>query len=408
MVRSVLAAHILFAAALGLSASVIRAQSETGTAGTPSRLRSPEILADGRVTFRLTAPKADAVILRGNWSGGTEIPMKKGADSVWTTTVGPLQPDLYQYFFDVDGLRVLDPNNSETQRDGSRFSNLLMVSGADAPAWEFRDVPHGSIEQIWHPAPTIGMRQRRMYVYLPPGYHENPLQSYPVLYLLHGGGGDEDAWTTLGRAAIILDNLIASGTAVPMIVVMPNGNDDQAVSQGFGLGPTPSSQQLNAPPPDPDRYALHAPQHPEPYFGVFAESLVKDVIPFVERTYRVKAHAAHRAIAGLSMGGAQTVVITAHNPGLFDYIGVFSAGGTVGDPEFDAQLEALARSQPKLYWVGAGDDDIARLRAAKLAAGALAKGLPASYTQRPGAHTWPLWRRFLADFATRLFAQESR
>lgn len=396
-------AAFVLAAALACFATDAIAQTPPAANAAPARLRSPEIHADRRVTFRLAAPKANEVALRGSWHNGASLPLVKGTDGAWTITIGPLEPELYDYTFSVDGVRALDPNNAETERDSSRFSSQLMISGAASSLWDFKDVPHGSIEQIWHPAPTMGMRQRRTYVYLPPGYHEQRSQQYPVLYLLHGGSGDEDSWVTLGRAAVILDNQIAAGTAVPMIVVMPNGNDDQFVSQGYGLGPTPSPQQLNAPPPDPGRYALHAPQHPEPYEDLFAESLVKDLVPFIERTYRVRANASHRAIAGLSMGAAQTVVITAHNPGRFDYIGIFSAGGMVGDPQFDAQLEALARSQPKLYWTGAGDDDIARLRTRALYEGAHAKGLPATYTQIAGAHTWPLWRRFLADFAPHLF-----
>jgi enterochelin esterase-like enzyme len=397
-----------FMLAIAFSAACVTfalAQAAVPTASAPQRLRSPEVMPDRHVTFRLAAPKATDVALRGNWSGGANVPMSKGTDGVWSATVGPLKPDLYGYVFIVDGVRSLDPANAETERDSSRFSSLLMVSGAQTLPWEFKDVPHGSIEQIWHPAPILHKSQRRMYVYLPPGYHSHAERRYPVLYLLHGGSGDEDSWVTLGRAAVILDNQIASGMASPMIVVMPNGNDNEAVSQGFGLGPTPSVQQLNAPPPDPGRYALHAPQHPEPYAGAFPESLVKDLIPFVERTYRVHADAGHRAVAGLSLGAAQTVVISANNPGLFHYVGVFSGGGMVGDPDFESQLDALARSKIKLYWTGAGDDDIARLRTTALYERAKERGLPATYRQIPGGHTWPVWRDFLADFAPRLFRE---
>lgn len=394
--------------ALLVALGVLCAATASAQSQTPLRMHSPEILPDRRVTFRLAAPKASEVSLRASWSDAATIPLTRDASGAWSTTVGPLKPDLYHYVFMVDGVRALDPNNAETQRDGARYSNLLAISGPPSPPWEFSDAPHGSIEQIWHPAPVLKQRQRRMYVYLPAEYHTNPSRRYPVLYLIHGGGGDEDSWVTLGRAALILDNQIASGVAAPLIVVMPNGNDEESVSQGYGLGPTPSLQQRNAPPPDPDRYALHAPQHPEPYAGYFPESLVKDIVPFVERTYRVQSDAAHRALAGLSMGAAQTVVIAANNPGMFDYIGVFSGGGMVGEPGFDAQLAALAASGVKLYWTGAGDDDIARLRTRGLYEGAKAKGLPATYRQISGGHTWPVWRDFLADFAPRLFKESSR
>jgi enterochelin esterase family protein len=398
--RAVLVSVVALGAS-GVDAAL--AQSTQGAAGQAARLRSPQIQSDRRVTFQLAASKASEVTLNGSWRGGANLSMTRDSTGTWTATVGPLQPELYEYFFSIDGVRTLDPGNSETARDGSRFSSLLMISGPESALWDFKDVPHGSLELIWYPSPILKQRQRRMYVYLPPGYHANPGQRYPVLYLLHGGSGDEDSWTTLGRAPVILDNLIAAGRAVAMIVVMPNGNPGESVSQGPALGPTPSVQQVNAPPPDPERWALHAPQLPEPYFGDFGESLVKDVIPFVERTYRVRAEASHRAIAGLSLGGAQTVVTSANNPALFDYIGVFSAGGMVGEPTFEAQLEALARDGIDLYWTGAGDDDIARLRNRALYEGARAKGLPATHRQVPGTHTWPLWRDFLADFAPRLF-----
>jgi enterochelin esterase family protein len=381
----------------------VGAQSTPSTVAQPQRLRSPEILPDGRIMFRLSAPKANEVTLDGSWVSGTKSPMSKDANGVWTATVDRLKPELYGYAFVVDGVRALDPNNSETEREGARFNSLLMISGAESALWDFKDVPHGSVEQIWHPSPTLSKSQRRMYVYLPPDYHKNPTRKYPVLYLLHGGGGDEDTWITQGRAAIILDNQIASGASAPMIVVMPNGNGDQTVSQGYGLGSTPSSQQVNAPPADPGRFALNAPQIRVPYVAAFPESLVKDIMPFVERTYRAYGDPAHRAIAGLSMGAAQTVVITANNPGVFDYIGVFSGGGMVGDPTFEAQIDALAKSKPKIYWTGVGDDDIARLRTIALYNDAKAKGLPASYKQIQGTHTWPVWRNFLGDFAPRLF-----
>lgn len=379
------------------------AQSPASPTSTAQRLRSPEILQDRRVTFRLRAPKANEVLLHGNWSGKATLSMTKDAHGIWTATVGPLQPDLYSYVFVVDGVRALDPNNAETERDSTRFSSLLMISGPESALWDFKDVPHGSIEQIWYPSPVLRHGQRRMYVYLPPGYHHDAKRSYPVLYLLHGGGGDEDSWVTLGRAAVILDNQIAARTTVPMIVVMPNGNDDETVSQGYALGSTPSKQQSNAAPPDPERFALQAPQIKEPYAGAFPESLIRDLIPFIERTYRVQTDAAHRAIAGLSQGAAQTVVTSANNPALFGYVGVFSGGGRVGDLDFQQQAEQLARSKLQLYWTGAGDDDIARLRTVALYEHVKAKGLPATYRQIPGGHDWAVWRDFLADFAPRLF-----
>ena len=214
------------------------------------RIVSPEIHPDKTVTFRLSAPKAEEVTLNGSWDGATNLPMTKGADGVWTATVGPLGDQLWGYWFMVDGVKALDPGNGETQRDGVRYDNLLMIDGPADDLWDFKDVPHGTVQEVWYASPTLKEERRRMYIYTPPGYETSKIK-YPVLYLLHGGGGDEDAWTTMGRAPIIMDNLIAQGKAKPMIVVMPNGNATQTVSQGFGFGPTPARQQVQAPAPPP-------------------------------------------------------------------------------------------------------------------------------------------------------------
>lgn len=426
------------------------AQPQPNAVAPAPRVKSPEISSDRQVTFRLYAPKATTVTLNGSWVGATNLPMTKDDSGVWSTTVGPMSPQMYGYWYLVDGVRAIDPSNSETERDGSRFNSMLMVSGPESALWDFKDVPHGTLEEIWYPSPTLNMDQRRMYVYLPPSYLTEKTKKFPVLYLLHGGGGDEDAWTTMGRATVIMDNLIASGKATPMIVVMPNGNATQSVSQGYGYGPTPSLTQVTAPAPNPGQGpapgqgagpgqgappAMGAngpapaggqmpgggamgnspaaagggangprPQRPPaPYAGSYAESLVKDVIPFVEKTYRVYNDKPHRAIAGLSMGGGQTVTVTNNNPKLFDYIGVFSAGGRVGDPEFEAQLSDIQKDKVKLYWTGAGDIDMARAGTVALEKDLKDKGFPTSYKEIPGRHYWFLWRDFLGDFASQIF-----
>ncbi len=406
--------HLPRAAAIALALAALplapaQAQPTPNPVQAQARVRSPETTADGRVTFRLMAPAAAKVTLNGDWIGATDLPMTRGADGVWSTTIGPLKPELYGYWFMVDGVRALDPNNAETERDGNRFLSLVMVSGPDSDPWTFKDVPHGTVQQVWYPSPTLKQGQRRMYVYLPPGYEANPGTRYPVLYLLHGGGGDEDAWTTMGRATIIMDNLIAAGKATPMIVVMPNGNATQTVSQGFGFGPTPSLQQVNAPAPNPAPRptgaapAAPAPRPPQPYAGSYPESLVKDVIPFVERTYRVQADPAHRAVAGLSMGGGHTVAATNNNPDTFDYIGVFSAGFNRNDPAALAQLAKLGGGNVKLYWTGVGDTDFAKDGTKGLHQALEAAKVPTAYKEIPGNHYWFLWRNFLADFAPRIF-----
>jgi enterochelin esterase-like enzyme len=382
------------------------AQPQPNPVATPTRVKSPEVSSDGKVTVRLSAPAATVVTLNGSWLGATDLPMTKDASGVWSTTVGPLSPQLYGYWFVVDGVRVLDPSNSETERDGSRFNTMVMVGGPAADLWTYKEVPHGTLEQIWYPSPTLKMDQRRMYVYLPANYMKDKTTKYPVLYLLHGGGGDEDAWTGMGRMTVIMDNLIASGRAVPMIVVMPNGNATQSVSQGFGYGPTPSLTQVTAPAPNPASATptgQTAGMPPIPYEGSYPQSVVKDVIPFVEKTYRVIPDKSHRAIAGLSMGGTQTVMTTVNNPKTFAYIGVFSSGGPVGDSTFEAQMDEIKKDGVKFYWTGAGDIDQAHDRMVKLEADVKSKGIPTSYKEIPGRHYWFLWREFLGDYGQVIF-----
>ena len=381
----------------------------------PAPLKSPEIHPDHTVTFRLNAPKAQEVTLNGSWDNGTNLPMTKDGNGVWSTTIGPLAPQLWGYWFLVDGVKALDPSNGETQRDGSRYDNLLMISGPDSEWWDFKNVPHGTVQAVWYPSPTLKMDQRRMMVYTPPGY-ETSTQKYPVLYLLHGGGGDEDAWLTMGRANVIMDNLIAAGKARPMIVVMPNGNATQSVSQGYGFGPTPARQQVVAPAPPPvqaQQQTAAAPGRgragggrggqPQVYEGSYPQSLVKDVIPFVQKRYRVLAVKDDRAIAGLSMGGGHTVMATNNNPGEFGYIGVFSAGGRTTDDGFQRQLEAVKKAGVKFYWLGAGTTDMAHDGTVALSELVKKDGFNTSYREIPGRHYWFLWRDFLAHFAEVMF-----
>lgn len=412
-------AAVVLTAAAGLAQQAAPQQAATTPAGrgpAAPRIVSPEIHPDRTVTFRLMAPKAAEVTLNGSWEGATNLKMSKDDAGVWSATVGPLGVQLWGYWFTVDGVKALDPNNGETQRDGSRYDNLLMISGPEDDMWDFKDVPHGTVHQIWYPSPTLKEARRRMYVYTPPDY-ENGTAKYPVLYLLHGGGGDEDAWTVMGRAPIIMDNLIAAGKAKPMIVVMPNGNPTQTVSQGFGFGPTPARQQVVAPAPPPIQAAQGGlgmgaagasggrggGRGPQPYAGSYPESLVKDVIPFVEKTFRVIPGKENRAIAGLSMGAGHTVSATNNNPGVFGYVGVFSGGGQVGDPTFEKQLQDLKNSGVKYYWLGAGTTDMARAGTVALSEDVKKTGFPTSYKEIPGAHYWFLWRDFLADYSTVLF-----
>jgi len=386
-------------------------QAPAPAAPPPPVPRSPEIHPDRTVTFRLSAPHSAEVTLNGSWDGAANIKMTKDEGGVWSVTVGPLGAQLWGYWYLVDGVKALDPGNSETQRDGARYANLLMISGAESALWDFKEVPHGSVQAIWYPSPTLKLANRRMMVYTPPDY-AGSTRRYPVLYLLHGGGGDEDAWLTMGRANIILDNLIAQGKAKPMIVVMPNGNATQTVSQGFGFGPTPALQSVQAPAPPPMQAASAqrgaAPAggrgtQAQPYAGSYPESLVKDVVPFVEKTFRVLDGKDNRAIAGLSMGGGHTLSATNNNPGVFGYIGVFSAGPRTVDAALEQQIEAVKAGGVRFYWLGAGTTDMAREGTVNLAKLVKERGFKTSYREIPGRHYWFLWRDFLGEFAQVMF-----
>jgi len=407
----------LIAAMTGASTVAQQPPAAPAAAARPTPLRSPDIHPDRTVTFRLLAPKASEVTLNGSWDSGTNLRMTKDDAGVWSATIGPLAPQLWGYWFMVDGVRALDPNNAETERDGARYDNLLMISGPESEWWDFKDVPHGTTQAVWYPSPTLKLASRRMMVYTPPGY-ETGTQKYPVLYLLHGGGGDEDAWLTMGRANIIMDNLIAAGKAKPMIVVMPNGNATQTVSQGYGYGPTPAKQTVQAPAPPPVQAEQAAAGRagggggrggaPQPYAGSYPESLVKDVIPFVEKRFRVLVAKDDRAIAGLSMGGGHTLAATNNNPGVFAYIGVFSSGPQTVDATIQRQLEALKAGGVKFYWLGAGTTDMARERTVTLSELVKKNGFNTTYREIPGRHFWFLWRDFLVHYAQIAFAAPAK
>jgi enterochelin esterase-like enzyme len=402
---------------VAVAAGILSASAALAQSAPPARPvipHSPEIHPDRTVTFRISAPKAAEVTLNGSWEDARNIKMTKDDEGVWSTTIGPLGAQLWGYWYLVDGVKALDPGNGETQRDGVRIDNLLMISGPESDLWDFKDVPHGTVQAVWYSSPTLKMARRRMVVYTPPDYGST-ITRYPVLYLLHGGGGDEDAWTTMGRAPIILDNLIAAGKAKPMIVVMPNGNATQTVSQGYGFGPTPARQAVQAPAPPPLQAAAGeaAPGgrpggpgrggQPQPYAGSYPESLVKDVIPFIEKNYRVIAAKDSRAIAGLSMGGGHTLSATNNNPGIFGYIGVFSSGPRTVDEAFEAQLEAVKAGGVKFYWTGAGTTDMARQGTVNLSELLKKHGFNTSYREIPGSHYWFLWRDFLGQFGSIIF-----
>lgn len=410
-------AKFLICAAVALSALVTVAAEQAGRgqqaptapqAPAAPRVVSPEVLADRRATFRLYAPKAAEVVLNGSWAPNTDIGMTKDDQGVWSVTAGPLAEQLWWYSFRVDGLKVQDPSNGEYARDGARYDNWLMIPGAFSDSWEFKsEVPHGAVQSVWYPSPLLKQRGRRMYVYTPPDYLTSNTR-YPVLYLLHGGGGDEDQWINLGRANVIMDNLIAAGKMKPMIVVMPNGNANQIVAQGYGYGPIPRPTPAGRGAAAPARGAATGVSQAagrgaaQTYQGSFPHSLVSEVVPFIDKNYRTIRNRDGRAIAGLSMGGAQTIQVTNNNPGTFGWIAVWSAGGQ-DTPDFSAALARLKDSGVKHYYVGAGTTDFALTGSQNLYKLVEKAGLKTSWHDTPGPHLYLIWRVFLGDFGSMAF-----
>lgn len=367
-----------------------------GFAQDANRIISPEILSDNSVIFRIKAPGAKTVKLVGTFTPGfIPVPMLKNEDHVFEVKIGPLESDMYEYRFVLDSALMLDPNNNAVSRDGIHIENRLLIPGPLVDLIATQDVPHGTVSAIWYPSPVLGAN-RKMHVYTPPGYEKSE-KEYPVFYLLHGGGGDEDGWINRGRANYILDNLIATGAAEPMIVVITNGNPEAVASP------------LDSP--------LSQASKVTPGIGgmaskKFEESLVKDVIPFIETNFKVIADADHRAIAGLSMGGYQTQNITNQNPGMFKYIGVMSMGlfnsfrndpATYNREEHISQLKALSAAQPKIYWIGIGKDDFLFDSATKLRELYDEIGFKYTYKESDGSHTWKEWRLYLTELAPMFF-----
>ena len=363
------------------------------------QITSPQVNPDNSVTFRLLAPDAREVRLTGDfipaqgWMPGSEL-MTKDDKGIWEYTTKPLDSDLYGYAFTVDGLRMMDPNNVHQIRDVATVTNIVIVGGGQGDIYSVQKVPHGTVSRTWYDSPSNKyVQKRRVTVYTPPGY-ENSKKKYPVFYLLHGMGGDEEAWINLGRTAQIMDNLIAAGKAEPMIVVMTNGNVVQEAAPGeSSLGLYKPAMQLDG-----------------TMDGQF-ESSFKDVIRFVENNYRVipKSHA--RAIAGLSMGGYHTLHISRYYPKTFDYVGLFSAAimpdeKVAGSPVYQ-DIEGTLKQQRdngfSLYWIGIGKEDF--LYKANVDYRQLLDkiNLPYVYRESGGGHTWTNWRVYLSEFAPLLF-----
>lgn len=355
-------------------------------------LISPEVLPDRQVTFRIYAPKASEVTLRGDWMETIE-PQKltKDEKGVWSVTCGPLVPDFYSYSFTVDGVRTLDPKNVLIKQGITSLDNMFFLQGPEAAFQDNREVPHGEIRKVWYQSSTLGM-QRRMHIYVPPGYENNNAR-YPIFYLLHGGGDEDSGWSTIGRAGFILDNLLAEKKAKPMIIVMPNGSL-----------PRPASLTPAVPGAAPNPAATAASQ------DRFTNELLKDIIPLIEKNYRVLTGGENRALAGLSMGGGQTLRVVTTHADQFAYVAVWSAGvnpQTSGD--FEKQNAAFLGNADKinklirLFSICVGDKDFALAGSKNLSELLNKRGIKNELHISGGAHTWINWRQYLNALAPRLF-----
>lgn len=359
---------------------------------------SPDVLTDGRVTFRVLAPQATTVTVTGDVNGGLvaaegpapaapgggrgaaspAVTMVKGENGVWTgTTVRAMKPGAWRYNFNVDGVTTVDSRNVRSSPNQTTMQSLLVVPGDFS---ETRDVPHGNVASVRYVAKSLGNARREMFVYTPPGY-EKGTATYPVLYLIHGGGDTAASWPTVGRAGDIMDNLIAEKRAVPMIVVMPSGW-------------TPSGGQV-----------MTSDATKDPFNG----EMITDIIPHIQSTYRTMTTPESRALSGLSMGGIQTLNVGLHNLGTFRYLAVMSSGWTT-DADRDAFYAREAAKIPtydtqlKLFWWGWGETDIARANGLMVIDKFKSLGVKNMQTlETPGGHEWANWRLYLREIAPKLF-----
>jgi enterochelin esterase-like enzyme len=338
---------------------------------------SPELAADGKVTFRVRAPNAREAAVGGQFAKD-RVAMKKDADGVWSATVGPVAPGIYEYSLWIDGFRTVDPANPVLKPTRTLGTSILEVPGKTPLLTEFQDVPHGAVHVHRYRSRALEGRVRRIHVYTPPDYEKRTGVKYPVLYLIHGSGDTDGCWTELGRAHHILDNLIAQKKAQPMIVVMP---DAHALPPLPGAGPGRGLQNIEA----------------------FGRDLLEEVLPLVEGRYRVKPGGSARAIAGLSLGGSEALAVGLRNPDKFAWVASFSSAG---NPEALQTALADPKALKKLRWVwlSCGKEDGSFQRMADLAKALEEKGARPIWFPTEGGHAWPVWRDHFAEIATRLFS----
>jgi len=360
----------------------------------PPAVMSPEVAADRHIAFQVFAPKAQQIRLFSTdiFGAARQGDMSKAESGVWEITIGPIDPGAYRYNFNIDGVSVMDPHNPSVSESNGNAWSMVYVPGADF--METRDVPHGAVASVTYYSKSLN-RFRRMHVYTPPGY-ETGSQKYPIFYLLHGAGDSDDSWTSVGRAGFIIDNLIADKKAKPMVIVMPAGH----------TGPFDFSRPPSGAPRTLD------------FNDDFVKDFNNDIMPYAETHYRVVRDRQHRAIAGLSMGGAHTLNIAIPHASEFAYVGVYSSGifGILGAPTGSAPAgptweeqhlaeldDAAAKKGLKLFWFATGKED-GLLSTTKATVELLQKhGYQPEFHESPGAHTWTNWREYLNQFAPQLF-----
>jgi enterochelin esterase-like enzyme len=347
---------------------------------------SPEVHPDNTVTFRFKAPKAREVLL--HCEGVTNSPNKNGTtmqkmpDGVWTFTTGQLAPDIYSYTFILDGLTEIDPNNTYLKYNLHGSASQVEIPGPASTPWQIQDVPHGDLHRHLYKS-AVGGDERNFTVYTPPGYNPSAHRRYPVLYLLHGYTDDDTAWTQTGRANIILDNLIARGLAKPMIMVMPLGYGDTGVLKLTGKIDENPLWQTN--------------------LDKFTGALLDEVMPQVEKEYRVATGPKSTAIAGLSMGGAESLITGLNHPDRFGWIGAFSTGGLNDYPARFPTLNDTMNKKIHLLWIACGHDDGLFESNRQLCGWLDSRGVQYDWVTMPGVHSYRVWRPFLAEFVPLLF-----
>jgi enterochelin esterase-like enzyme len=346
-------------------------------------VKSPEIRPDGSVTFRLLAPAARKVEVQLELASGmSPLAMSKDASGLWTVTSAPLRPDLYSYNILVDGLEMIDPGVREFVPNLFNQGGLFSIPGSPPEAWELTEVPHGTVSHRFYTSKTLG-RESDFYVYTPPNFDKGGATRYPVLYLLHGYSDTADAWTMMGRANFILDNLISKGKAKPMIVVMPLGYGAlKLLERGWNIG------------------------HDELWrsnIDRFSDVLLTEVMPQVERAYPVQRNRDGRALAGLSMGGAESLYVGLNHLDQFAWIASMSAAIFDDPPATFPKLDQTQAATIKLLWIACGKEDKLIKNNRQFKSWLASRNIKFESVETEGAHTWQVWRRNLTDLLPLVF-----